>query len=126
MIPAAICLIPKLTVQVGEIRVTVVHSRLAVPDPVPGTGSSPYGQAVTGHTAQLFAFTGGQVRLPGSARSEKTRLASATKARMNRGSCKAPPPDCRRIVIRLRSGIKGGCDRRTMSSGKGCLVNAHP
>jgi hypothetical protein len=27
----------------------------------------------------------------------------------DRGSCKGPPPDCRRIVIRLRSGIKGRC-----------------
>jgi len=28
-----------------------------------------------------------------------------------------PPPDCRQIVVRLRYGVKGGCDRWPMSSG---------
>ena len=36
----------------------------------------------------------------------------------DRGNCKGPPPDCRRIVIRLRYGIKGGCDRRATTSGE--------
>ena len=34
------------------------------------------------------------------------------------GSCKGPPPDCRRIVIRLRYGIKGRCGRRATSTGE--------
>ena len=42
------------------------------------------------------------------------------------GSCKGPPPDCRRIVIRLRCGVKGRCARRTTSTGRKCLVNVHP
>jgi len=33
------------------------------------------------------------------------------------GNCKGPPPDCRRIMTRLRYGIKGGCARRTTSTG---------
>jgi hypothetical protein len=28
-----------------------------------------------------------------------------------------PPPDCRQIVIRLRYGVMGGCDRRATNSG---------
>jgi hypothetical protein len=36
----------------------------------------------------------------------------------DRGSCKGPPPACRRIMIRLRSGIKGRCDRRATSTGE--------
>ena len=36
----------------------------------------------------------------------------------DRGSCKRPPPGCRRMVIRLRYGIKGRCDRRTTSTGE--------
>ena len=43
----------------------------------------------------------------------------------DRGSCKGPPPDCRRIVIRLRSGIKGRSGRRATSTGRRCLVNVH-
>lgn len=39
--------------------------------------------------------------------------------------CKGPPPDCRRIVIRLRYGVKGGCDRRATSTGENALVNVH-
>jgi len=37
----------------------------------------------------------------------------------DRGSCKGLLPHCRRIVICLRSGIKGDCDRRTASTGTG-------
>src|SRR5690348_13169814 len=33
-------------------------------------------------------------------------------------AAKGPPPDCRPIVLCLRSGIKRGCDRR-MSTGQG-------
>jgi hypothetical protein len=36
----------------------------------------------------------------------------------DRGSCKGPPPDCRRIVIRLRYGVKGRCGRRATSTGE--------
>ena len=36
----------------------------------------------------------------------------------DRGSCKGPPPDCRRIVIRLRYGIKGRSDRRATTTGE--------
>ena len=36
------------------------------------------------------------------------------------------PPDCRRIVIRLRYGIKGRCDRWATCTGEECLVNVHP
>ena len=36
----------------------------------------------------------------------------------DRGSCKGPPPDCRRIVIRLRNGIKGRSGRRATSTGE--------
>ena len=35
------------------------------------------------------------------------------------------PPDCRRIVIRLRYGIKGRCDRWATCTGEECLVNVH-
>jgi len=41
------------------------------------------------------------------------------------GSCKGPPPDCRRIVIRLRYGIKARSDRRATSTGRRRLVNVH-
>ena len=34
------------------------------------------------------------------------------------GRCKIPAPDCGRIVIRLRYGIKGRSDRRTTSTGR--------
>jgi hypothetical protein len=43
----------------------------------------------------------------------------------DRGSCKGPPPDCRRIVIRLRYGVKGGCGRRAASTGEIPLVKVH-
>ncbi len=36
----------------------------------------------------------------------------------DRGSCKGPPPDCRRIVIRLRYGIKARSERRATSTGE--------
>jgi hypothetical protein len=36
----------------------------------------------------------------------------------DRGSCKGPPPDCRRIVICLRYGIKGRSGRRAASTGQ--------
>jgi hypothetical protein len=42
----------------------------------------------------------------------------------DRGNCKGPPPDYRRIVIRLRYSIKGRCDRRARAQVK-CLVNVH-
>ena len=142
------CWWPKLTVRVGEIRVTVVHSRLAVLDPVPGSGFSPYGRAIAGHTAQLFALTGGHGRIPRRTACEKNGNSphtlrpyrpcppglTAPPARLgppgdnspctgrpgadDRGSCKGPPPDCRRIVIRLRSGIKRRSDRRATSTGQ--------
>ena len=35
----------------------------------------------------------------------------------DRRRCKAPPPDCRQIVVRLRYGVKGGCDRWATSLG---------
>jgi len=41
------------------------------------------------------------------------------------GSCKGPPPDCRRIVIRLRCGVKDRWDRRATSTGQTCLANVH-
>ena len=39
-------------------------------------------------------------------------------ARMT-GKVQRPPPDCRRIVIRLRYGVKGSCDRRATGKGEG-------
>ena len=60
------------------------------------------------------------VGAPASARSAVTRW-----VRMTGEVAKAPQPDCHRIVIRLRSGIKGGCDRRATSTGKDCLENVH-
>ena len=41
-------------------------------DPVPGSGFSPYGRAVAGHTAPLFALTGGHGRNPRRTACEKT------------------------------------------------------
>jgi hypothetical protein len=43
----------------------------------------------------------------------------------DRGSCKGPPPDCLRIVMRLQYGLKARSDRRTTSRGQSALVNAH-
>ncbi len=37
---------------------------------------------------------------------------------VDRGNCKGPPPDCRRIVIRLQYGIKGRCFRGQRAQGK--------
>jgi hypothetical protein len=34
------------------------------------------------------------------------------------GNCKGPPPDCRQIVIRLQSSVKGRSARRTTSTGQ--------
>jgi hypothetical protein len=45
------------------------------------------------------------------------------RLRMTTENCKGPPPDCRRIVIRLRCGIKSRCASRTTSTGQRCLVN---
>jgi hypothetical protein len=44
---------------------------------------------------------------------------------MTAEAAKGPPPDCHRMVIRLRYGVKGGCDRRTTSTGETCWVNGH-
>ena len=52
------------------------------------------------------------------------RRRAAWLRRHDRGKCKGPPPDCRQIVIRMRYGVKGGCDRGTTSTGEG-LVNVH-
>jgi hypothetical protein len=51
-------------------------------------------------------------------------LTMTTWSRMTAEAAKGPPPDCRRIVIRLRYGIKGRSDRRATSKVK-VQVNVH-
>ncbi len=49
-------------------------------------------------------------------RTRSFRMATAWSRPHDRGR-QRPPSHCRRIVIRLRYGIKGGCDRRATSTG---------
>ena len=55
---------------------------------------------------------------PGGARREPLAGPPCSPRRHRREKCKGPPPDCRRIVIRLPYGIKGRCDRGTTSTGE--------
>ena len=45
-------------------------------------------------------------------------LPVTTWSRMTAETAKAPPPDCRRIVMRLRCGVEDRCRRRTTSTGE--------
>jgi hypothetical protein len=63
----------------------------------------------------IASAANGKARRPGS---DDDRLVPD-----DRGSCKGPPPDCHRIVIRLRYGIKRRSDRTEHRSK--CLVNVH-
>ena len=95
-------------------------SRLTVLDLMPGPGYPPYGRAVAGIRG-LVAGLRGHLAFPG------TWPDPCPDTGRNRGwafrpawggNCKGPPPDCRRIVIRLRCGVKSRCDRRATSTGK--------
>ena len=71
------------------------------------------------HSSAVRLTGGGlKLRLPGPARPGEDSPGIGHQVADDHGSCKGPPPDCRWIVIRLQSGIKGGCDRRTTSTGK--------
>lgn len=62
---------------------------------------------------------------PLDAVSGRPRLTVTTWSRMIAEAAKTPPPDCRQIVTRLRSGINRRSDRRTTSTGQSSLVNVH-
>ena len=55
----------------------------------------------------------------------RSRRRGGVRVADDHGNCKGPPPDCRRIVIRLRYGVKSRCAGRTTSTGQRCLVNVH-
>lgn len=63
--------------------------------------------------------------VPYQAASRRSQVDDDHLIRDDRRSCKRTPPDCHRMVIRLRYGVKGGCDRRTTSTGETCWVNGH-
>jgi len=92
------------------------------PDPCPDTGRNrgrffrPAGtvKAMPPTLDDPLARLAGHSR---SARPETTSPGTGRQVTDDHGNCKGPPPDCHRIVIRLRYGVKSRCNRRTTSTG---------